>query len=231
MPLVTVKEFPVYNRYWYIVDFRNLIKVKLLPHYYLNTRSALRAIQLNIPKDKWKWHKVMKGGEIKDFMLVYRMSQGLGHFTKYRYTPNMVTKQEQKNHRTQTRRRLRKIGLLTRVQPKQPIRNKPPVIKETKGVERRKVNNPRATIIQIERKPEKYYYVVKKRVLSQKRGKLFKIKGLRFNVETGEIIRYCIHTLRTDVYIPYLKSHLQKLINEKIQKGNQTTDYFRRFRI
>lgn len=230
MPRVSVEDYPIISKYWYIVDFRNLLKAKLLPHYYVNRKAAKRAIELNFIRKRWKYYKVMKGYEVKDFMIDYRMGMGLGKFTKYRYDEYKTTQQDKKSHRTQMRRRLRRMNMLTLVNPKKSIKREPDYIKPIKNRQKEGFRkNTLARVLQIERKPDKYFYLVDRRELSRHRGKLFKITGLRFDNTTGEIKKYCLHTLRTDIFTPYLITDLERMVYEQTKKGHQTAEYFRQW--
>lgn len=218
MSIKTVKDYPVYNKYWYLVDFKNLLKVKLFPYYFISKKAARRAKKLNFSKHNQRHVEILKGAKVKSFFLAYAMGKTLGKDTKYQYPDFLITKQERKNFRTIMRRRLRRMGLLTLVKPKKSIKHLPDYIKPI--INKQKVaNSPNsiARVFQIDRKPERYYYILLKRELAKKRGKLFKIKCHRYDSISGEFKELTIFTLRTDILIPYLITDLENLVYEKIQ--------------
>jgi len=227
MAIVTIQDYKVYSKYWYLVDFTKLTKVKLLPFYFLNPKSAKRALKANYPKKKRKFIEVMKGSKVKDFFLIYCMGNRLGKYTKYEYSPEKMTHQERKSHRTLMRRRLRRMGLLTLVNPKKSVRDKPDYIKPI--INKQKVaNSPKsiAKVIRIERKPSRYYYLIHNVKLAKKKKVLWEIEGLRYNATTGEIKKVKVKVYRTDLLIPYLLTDLEDIIYEKIKQEPTRAVYY-----
>lgn len=219
MGLVTIKDYPVIVKYYYIVSFKDLLNVRLFPHYYLNRNAAKRAIKANFPKKKWKRYQVMRGSQLRDYNLVYSMSRGLGKFTKYEYPDDRVTKQKRKTYRTVMRRRLRRMGLLTLGKPKKSIKSQPDIIKPIKNKQKVAMNkNSAAKVIRIERLPSHYYYLVLSAKPAKKKGYLFRLKVLKFDKLKGSIKKMILITRRTDILIPYLITDLEYLIYEQIQK-------------
>lgn len=230
MTLVSIQDYPVHNKYWYIVDFRNFLKPKLLPHFYTSDKAANRSIKLNFLGKRKARYKVMKGDAVKEYFLNYLMQEGTGHFRKYVYPNLCITAQQRKDHRSVMRRRLRRMGLLTLPKIKHSIKGK---MQKVKPIINRQYHANRQThkikVLQIERKGFLFYYVVLSKELSEKRGRLFKLNTLRYNKRTGEMAQVYIHTYKTDFLTPYLIVTLQNLINEKIKEGIKTAEYFRGF--
>lgn len=229
MARITIQDYPVYNKYWYIVDFRDLIKVRLMPYYFVSKAAAARAIETNFKKGYRKKVEAMRGDKVKEFFLIYDMSKGLPGFTKYDYPVACVTNQDRKSHRTLMRRRLRRMGLLTLVKPKRKINQEPGVIKPIKNKQKVANNkNSAAKVVQLERKPNYYYYLILKTELAKKKGTLWKIKCLKFDKRDGTLKKSTLITLRTDIIIPYLITDLEYMVYEKILTKQQTAKYYLR---
>lgn len=219
MAIKTINDYPVYNKYWYLVDFKNLLKVRLFPYYFISKQAAKRAKELNFSKANQKFVEVLKGTKVKSFFLAYAMGKTLGKDTKYTYPDFLISRQERKSFRTLMRRRLRRMGLLTLVKPKRSVKHLPSYIKPIKN-KQKVANSPNsiAKVFQIDRKNPKYYYLILEKSLAKKKGKLFKIKCLRFDKTTAELKKVVIYTLRTDILIPYLITELSHIMYERAQK-------------
>lgn len=219
MPKVTIQDYPVYDKYYYLVDFKNLLKVRLLPYYFLNKNAAKRAIRDNYPKKSHKYIEVLRGKKVKKFFLTYRMKEGLAGFTKYDYPLERLTSQQKKTYRTVIRRRLRRMGLLTLVKPKKSIKSKPDYIKPITNKQKVAQNkNSAAKVIQIERKPKQYYYLVLTKEMARKKKYLFSLECIKFDNNKGTMKKVKLHTRRTDVLIPFLITDLERLVYAKIQE-------------
>lgn len=225
MTLVTIQDYPVYNIYYYILDYEKLMQPKLLHFYFLNRVAAKRAIELNFPKKRKKFFKVIRGDKVKRFFIAYNMGKGL-EYTKYQYGDWDLTKQDRKNHRTVMRRRLRRMGLLTLVDTKINIKRKPKVIKPINNTQKVSTSPTSiARVFTIQRKNPNYYYIIYTKKLANKKKYLWEIGGLRYNGITGRLKQTVIITRRTDFLTPYLLTDLKKLIDEKIQSGQPISYY------
>lgn len=218
MPIYTMEDYPVYSKYYYVVDFKNLLKVRLLPYYFINKEAARRAKKLNFPPERLKYIEVMRGKKLKAFLLTYKMSQRLGKYIKYDYPAKDLSRQAKKSIRTQIRRRLRRMGIYTRVKPKYSIKEKPKVIKAVENKQKVAITkNTLAQVIRLERKPHVYYWI-KAKSLAKKKGYLFSLFCIKFDLSNNKCSEVILNTKRTDIMIPYLITELEAILDEKIKE-------------
>jgi hypothetical protein len=231
------ENFPVKEQYYYIIDFRNLFRPVLLPVYFVNKNAAKRALQVNVPKrERRKKYSIMKGVTLKKTPMKYRLREGkLALFTKYQYPDQRETLQQRKTYRTIMRRRLRRMNLLTLIKPKRKITDAVTQVK-FKHNNQKVAKSPRsiARAFWLERKgPDKVYLILKKE-LTKKRGKLFHIKTIEINFKTQEFRKRWIYTQRNDVIVPMILTEIIKkakgLKNEElivIQIGESFAKYYK----
>lgn len=213
----TTQDFPVKRQYYYIIDFRNMMNPVLLPVCFVNRNAAKRILEANIPnRNKRRLYSVIKGLKIKEEQIPYIVSYGnyLRKGGKYLYDEDKQTKQERKSFRTLMRRRLRRMDLLTTNRIKYRYHEKAKKVKHTKNYQT-VAQSPHtdARVFQLDRKPNRYYYIILKKCPSSKRGKLFKIKCIQVNVKTGKWKKVTIQTNRNDIFIPELLNNLKKIPN------------------
>lgn len=215
--MVTSKDYPVRDAYYYVVDFKNLLKVRLLPRFFLNKESAIRAIQLNFPKSRHKYVDAIRGSQLKEFLLTYEMSTRLGKYVKYDYADGL-TRQKKKSLRTLIRRRLRRMGLYTRIKTKYHIKDAqitlPQLIKNTQKVAI--TPGTLSQVISLARKPGVFYWVKSKKP-SRKTWGLLRLGCIKFDLRRGCKNKTTYLTLKqTDVITPYTLGELEKLLYAKL---------------
>ena len=198
----------LFDKYYYIVYFRDFITPPLYPVYFTNRQAAKRAIRATVSKNKRVFYDVIKGSKLKDFELQFMFSLGnLGKFTKYEYPSDM----RRKSFRTKMRRRLRRMGMLTPAMNKYSVKKSSPYIKVIQN--RQKVANSPNTIakaFRLERKPKHIYYLIQDKKLSKKKGILFEIDALMVNMKTKAVIEKRVQVYRNDIVIPYLTTEIHE---------------------
>lgn len=207
----------IIDKYYYIINFRYFLRPRIYPVYFVNKRAAKRAIQLQEPSRKYQgYYEIIRGNKLKAFKSTYVLRLGrLGKFTRYPYPKELITIQQRKSYRTLMRRRLRRMGMLTNVRSKYRVEDKPGIIK-VKLNNQWIANTPYTTCIcfALERKPNRHYIIIKKR-LSLKKGKLFRLKVLEFTPGKETVPTKYMYINRKDIIIPYLITNLIEIYGKK----------------
>jgi hypothetical protein len=212
-----IQKMRLLDKYYYIVYFRDFIKPKIYPVYFVNRNAAIRAIKVSVGKKKRPFYDVLKGSKLKDFKFQFMFRLGhIGDFTKYEYPKDL--KIARKSFRTKMRRRLRRMGMLTPIRNKYDVRQPPAYIKLIHN--RQKVANCPNTIarcFRLERKPKHIYYRVLDKKLSKKKGILFEVQANRIDMKTGLIKKQKVQIKRNDIVIPYLLTEVEKMYYEMVK--------------
>lgn len=208
-------EFPIKPEYWYVISFGNFIHLTLFPVYFVNKQAAKRAITSNIPRKAQGKYEVMSGKKLKDFSFRYKINLGRLHkFTKYIYE-DIPKGQRRKTYRTVMRRRLRKMGMLTLIKPKNHITRG---IKQTRLIKNKQriaiAPETWAVSFQLERKPNRYIYLILKKKLSEKKRVLFEIRALRIDMEKAICKKVNIQVYNKDVVRPVLITEIIDAIKD-----------------
>lgn len=211
----TSKDYPIKQDYYYIVDFRNYFRLKVYPVYFVNKKTAKRSLNKSVKELKIRKHKyqVVSGKELLGTEIPYVFIKSF-YSAKYQYPEDRMTKQQRKTYRTIVRRRLRRMGLLTLVKPKYSVkkvrRDQVRIKENTQEV----ANSPNtvAKVFRLERKPEKYYYIIINKEKTHVKGVLYKIPSYRLNVKTGELKKCTVNMRSTDILIPHLLTDIPGLI-------------------
>lgn len=216
----------VVHKYYYIINFRNFIRPRIYPVYFVNRTAAKRAIAANFPSKKNRaFYEVIRGDKLKEFEATHVFSLGkLRKFTKYTYPDHVKTIQQRKTFRTVMRRRLRRMGMLTLVKSKSVIGNDPQIVKLIKN--RQQVAdspNTLAKVFRLERKAASKFYVIIKKEISKEKGVLMRVKVIGVDIKTHRIKKEVIRIRRKDVIIPYLLTELLDIYG----KGNRLLDLCR----
>lgn len=224
-----LRKYPIIKDKYYILDFSDLTRVRVLNYYFINRRAAEKCIKLNFLRKKdHKYYSVVQGKDINESIPKDREFKGIIYF-KYDYPVDKMTKQEMKTYRTVQRRRLRRMDLLTLVKPRKHFNKKPDYIKHIKNKQKVAMSpNSVARVIQLQRKSPDYYYLVLEKETTKKKGLLFILNCLKFNKRTGEMKQVTLKIKRTDLLIPFLIWDLENMIHEKIQRGKKAS-YYREF--
>ena len=224
-----VRKYPIIKDKYYILDFSDLSRVRVLNFYFLNRRAAEKCIDVNFVRKKdRKYYAVVIGKDVAD-EITRDKERKASIFTKYDYPVDRMTRQERKTYRTVMRRRLRRMDLLTLVKPRKHFKKKPDYIKHIKNKQKVAMSpNTAAKVIQVQRKNPKYYYLILEKSLSDKKGLLFILNCLRFDRRSGDMKQVTLKIKRTDLLIPHLIWDLEKMIHEKIQ-GGKKENYYRKF--
>lgn len=223
---------PIVKEYYYVVNFKNLYKPIMFSVAFLNANAAKIAIEKSIEKPHRRFHSVMKGSKIIKHIIPIVLKLGkMGNATKYDYPENKLTKQERKTYRTVLRRRLRRMGIYTKINTKRDLFTGPIPIKLIKNTQTVSDSpNTDAKVIQIQRKPKHIYYYILKKKPSEVRGQLLKLKVIRYDSKLGICKKVTINILRNDLLIPYLKRELITLItnNNHLDEWNHICSKLKR---
>lgn len=214
------EDIPIKLKYWYIIYFKDFIRINLYPVIFISKKGAKRALRLHIDKVHLHRYQVIKGSKLKTYQLKYQLSLGpLSKFTKYEYPADKLTHQERKTYRTVMRRRLRRMDILTLIKPKLRITEKSKQNRWKKNQQKvAKNKNSQARVIQLERKATKYFYMVLQKTRSESNGILFRIESLRFNSKTQELKHIYLNIKNNDIIKPFLIKDLLNLCNEETTK-------------
>lgn len=194
-------------------DFKN---PKLLPIYFINKKAAQKAIKLNVGRQKRRFYEVLKGEKIANEKYPYRLICGTWQKSrKYDYPADRVTKKQQQDFRCLMRRRLRRMGLYTKIKHKKKYNDRPDTIKIIKNYQRI-ANNPntKARAIKLDRKPDKYIYVIIKKKPPSHAHYLVCLDTIRINLKNGNYSLWNLNVLRHDIIRPYLLSELYAKIEK-----------------
>lgn len=211
-------DIPIKNEYYYIISFGNFLNLTLYSVYFINKRAAERALSLHMGKVTMNSkYQVMRGFQLKQFWMTYTIRLGkLTKFHKYDYESGKT----RKNQRTMARRRLRRMGMLTLVKPKIEIREKVKyslLIKNKQKVSSTKNTSARA--FRLQRKPQKFVYVILKKERSKTKGFLFRMRLIRIDLKKNcqyDIVNLSIQNI--DLITPYLIKEVLEMV-----KNNQKT--------
>jgi hypothetical protein len=211
----TSKDYPIKPDYYYIVDFRNYFRLKVYPVYFVNRKAAKRSLDKSVKKLKIRKHKyqVVSGKELLGIHIPYVFIKKF-YSAKYEYPKDRLSKQQRKTYRTVLRRRLRRMGLLTLIKPKYSVKKVKRDQVRIKNNTQKVAMSPNtvAKVFRLDRKPEKYYYIIIKKEKTHVKGVLLKIGAYRLNIKTGELKKCIVNMKSTDILIPYLLTDIPKLI-------------------
>lgn len=209
----------LFDKYYYIVYFRDFTKPKLFPVYFTNKNAARRAIRKKVAKKLRAYYEVIKGSKLKDFQDSFLFYLGnLGVFTKYDYPDNLSTRQKRKSFRTRLRRRLRRMGMLTPAKNKYSVRDSPRYIKLIENRQKVAMSpNTQAKAFRLERKSKDIYYLILDKKLSKKRKVLFEVQALQVNMKTKAICTKHVNIYKNDIIIPYLVTEVNKIYGTAIK--------------
>jgi hypothetical protein len=211
----TSNDYPIKPDYYYIVDFRNYFRLKVYPVYFVNKKTAKRSLSKSVKELKIRKHKyqVVSGKELLGTEIPYVFIKSF-YSAKYEYPEERVGKQQRKTYRTIVRRRLRRMGLLTLIKPKYSVKKVKRDQVRIKNNTQRVAMSPNtvAKVFRLERKPEKYYYIIINKEKTHVKGVLYKIEAYKLNVKNGELKKCIVNMRSTDILIPYLLTDIPKLI-------------------
>lgn len=226
--IYSTENFPPKLGYWYIVNLKDMLNIRLYPVYFINKVSAKRAVNNHVaPRNRDKY-TIISAKKLKQYTLKYQIKLGALHkFTKYEYpmTTDKMTRQEKKNYRTLFRRKLRRMGLLVHKKHKKKIKDKVTRIRIITN--RQKVADcPRTEAVgfRLERLPKQYYHILIKKKKHPGKDILWKCKCIRFNSKTGEYKKLFINIYNKDVILPHLLSEIYTLA-ENTGKYEQLKQY------
>jgi len=213
----TSQTLRIKELYYYIIDFRNLMQPELMPIHFVSKNIARKKLEAYIPnRNTRKQFSIIRGKSIKNENIPYKVADGnfMRRGSKYDYPDGRTEKQSKKSYRTLLRRRLRRMGLQTTVKTHFKYDEKAKKVKYKPNNQKVAMSpTTEARVFQLDRKPKRYYYIILKKRMSTKRGKLFKIKTIRVNIKTGNFRMETIHTMRNDIFLPELLSNLEKIPN------------------
>jgi hypothetical protein len=211
----TTEHFPVKLDYFYIVSFEDFLKPKLLPVYFVNKNAAKRVLKSNVGPKAMGRFRILSGRVIRNEHIPYVLGFGVFGQVEGKYPlDKKMTPQEKKSLRTMVRRRLRRMGILSTNKAKFRLNERVKMVKykpNTQIVAQNK--NSDAKVFQLDRKPSRYYYILIRKSLSKKSGKLFRLLCIQVNIKTGAHKKMVIHSKRNDIFIPHLLEELKKLPN------------------
>lgn len=211
----TTEHFPVKLDYFYIINFKNFLEPKLLPVYFVNKNAAKRVLKSNVGPKAMGRYRILSGRVIRNEHIPYILGYGVFGQIEGKYPlEKKMTAQEKKSLRTMVRRRLRRMGLLSTNKGKFRHNERVKMVKYKPNNQKVAQNkNSDARVFQLDRKPRRYYYILLRRSLSKKSGKLFRLLCIQVNVKTGAHKKMVIHSKRNDIFIPHLLEELKKLPN------------------
>lgn len=206
----TTDNFPIKNNYYYVISFRKFINLVLYPVFFVNKVAAKRAITSNIAPTHRGKYQVIRGLKLRQYTLLYNIGIGkMAKFTKYEFPPHVRTAQDKKTFRTVMRRRLRRMGIFTKLNPKKTIMG---AITQNRLIpNKQKVANCPNTLaraFRLERKPKSHYYIIVDKKPSGDKATLIEVDTILYNKKTGEIKDKIIKINTKDIVIPYLISQV-----------------------
>lgn len=221
MPIKTTEDFPIKSEYYYLINFRNYHRIKVCPVFFVNKRAAKRALIKNVPmlKHRKLHYAIIKGSKLKSTKLEYIWAKKFV-CNKYYYPKDCISDQQKKSYRTLMRRRLRRMGILTLNKPRRRVDAKPMYVKLIKNTQ--EVANSPFTIskvFQLERKPQKTFYYIIKKIPTKIRGVLLKVICWRIDLRTSGVKKIKLNVHRNDIIIPLLVTELSKKIDHA-KNGN-----------
>lgn len=226
------RKIIIHKNFWYILEFTNLLKVRVLRYYFLNKVSAIRCISDFFPS-KTQMFRVVKGSKVKYYINLQGNRSKIGYFSKYEYPLGTIySEQSKKSYRTQFRRRLRRMGLLSNIKQSVRFDREPKEVRYIKN--HQKVANCKrsaAKVFRLEHKPKHFFYILIKKYKSQREDSLFKVDTLRFSAKTGTIKKRKFHIKKKYLLIPYLIWDIENMIYGRLQKAkeHQGQEYYKRF--
>lgn len=203
----------VLDRYYYIVNFKVFTRPRVYPIYFTNSNAAKSALKMVIKSPQEKaFYEVLRGKKLKEFHVNYVIKLGtIPQFTKYAYPENKKSHQDRKSYRTLLRRRLRRMGMLTLVKNKYRI-GKEKIIKPINNTQIvAKSPTTAAKVIQVERMGLNRYFVILEKELLKKKGFLWKISTIEYNLTNRSFRKRFIKIRRKDLIIPHLLNILNNL--------------------
>lgn len=209
----TTWEFPIIQKYYYILNFRNVFKPRLLPFYFLNEVAAKRGLNTNVEKKERKFYKIIKGTKLKNQDFDYLLKEGsFGRFTKYNYPKEAITANQKRNYRILMRRRLRRMGLYTKVKNKKKYNSTPDIIQIIPNRQKlANTKNSASKAYKLERKGERWlYFLIEKRKPKHSRY-LVTCKVVKVDLKNGTLAICKNHIYRTDFIKPLLMWEAQQL--------------------
>lgn len=211
----TSDDYPIKKEYYYIVDFRNYFRLKVYPVYFVNKKTAKRSLKKSIKvlKIRRHYYEVVSGKQLVGTKIPYVFIKRF-YSAKYDYPENRVSKQQRKTYRTILRRRLRRMGLLTLIKAKYSVKDgKRSQVRIKENTQKVAMSpNSVAKVFRVERKPEKYYYIIIDKEKTHVKGVLRKIKSYRLNIKSGELKKVVVNMRSSDILIPHLLTEIPDLI-------------------
>lgn len=207
----------IIDKYYYIVNFKYFLKPRVYPVYFTSKASAKRAIKENVKSRKKQGnYEIIQGKKLKEFSFTFVLKLGkLGEFNKWEYPKELNTQEKRKSYRTLLRRRLRRMGMLTPIKPKNTIGQ----ISQVRLIKNKQAvadsPNTAALAFRLERKNKNYHYIILSKKISKKKGLLFKIKALKVDMRLKTIKPCGINIQRNDLIIPYLITEIIQLYGKE----------------
>jgi hypothetical protein len=219
------KQGEIIGKYYYIIYFRDFLKPKIFPVHFMNRKAAERALKSFVAKKRRTLYGVIRGSKLKEHDLDFLKGLGnVGKFTKYDYPKDLTI--ARKSYRTQVRRRLRRMNMLTLVKNKIPI-NKPiqyiKLIKNTQKIAMTPKTSAKG--FQVERKPKHIYNLILDKKISTKKGILFEIDTYRVDIKRKEISKEKVYVRRNDIIIPYLLHQIEEFYGEPILEYRRAINF------
>lgn len=216
----TTKDYPINNRYYYILYYDNILTPKLLPIYFTSLPIAEQQLAKEIPKQFRHKYEVVKGSEIKD-VLKYRGLNvwKLGVQRKFKYPDNCITKKDKKNFRIISRRRLRRMGVYYRTKAKGYVfdkEHKPEFIKNVQVLTQNKSGRSISKAFKLDRMGESIIYVLLEKLDRKPEDCIFRCRAIRINLKAGTRRTVTMKVYNHDIMRPYLLTELyHELLHSK----------------
>lgn len=222
-------KLKIHKKYWYILEFTNILKVRVLRYYFLNKVSATRCVKDFFPSRN-QLFRVVKGRRVKDYIALQGNRSKIGYFSKYEYPLGTIySEQSKKSYRTKFRRRLRRMGLLSNIKQSVRFDREPKEIRYIKNHQKvAKCKRSAARVFRLEHKPPHFFYILLRKYKSQREDSLFKVSTLRFSAKSGTIKKRKFHIKKKYLLIPYLIWDIENMIYGRLQKTTEKRSYYER---
>lgn len=203
----STEEYPVNNRLYYILYYKNLITPRLLQVYFTSKKLAEQSIREHIAKQKRGQYEVVKGSAIKGELFYYTNKFiTLGHEKKYVFPKGVEGRKLQKNYRIIMRRRLKRMGLYFNTKTKGYITDPEhtPKMKIPKQPLRRGKGFTSCRAFTLDRFGDHFIFVLVKISKQKPRGVFKVLKVVKVNRDSGKYSESRVKIYNFDIIRPYL---------------------------
>lgn len=192
----TTEDFPIKNKCYYIVYFKDMLHAKISKYSFVSFPVAEMTLRCHIKRGERKHYMIVKGRELKKLQLKYICGFSLAICRKYLY-PYGVSRAVRGYYVMSRKRQLKKLGLFTDVRVRYRVDKKVKV--KIKGFGARTISKGYLKVFRLARYPLNIWFIPYNRFASSDPKLICLFDCLKIDFKKKEITNVRIKVYRREI--------------------------------